>query len=191
MPNPSNAPVEADALRPLAQPIMHAHFPAALKLLLLAMLAAFSVAGITGRALRRPRKDWLLSITTDTSEDPDADWDPHVLRRLFRLRARLGWLMRCDRAEGMALSGQRALAPCPTRVARAPPQRKRARNNPESVAETPRPAAMTHAWNSGRPGVSTRTAVALPYAGSWSRSAIISLKAGRAWQAPIQALMYG
>ncbi len=191
MPHPSNAPSEADAPRPWARAILHAHLPVALKLLLLALLAAFSAAGVPGRALRRPHKDWFLSITTDTSEDPNSDWDPYVLRRLFRRRARLGWLMRCDRAEGMALSGQRAPAPCPTYAARAPPRRKRARNIPEFVAETPRPAAMTHAWNSGRPGVSTRTAVTQPYAGSWSRSAIISLKAGRAWQAPIQALMLG
>jgi hypothetical protein len=189
--HPSNAPSEADAPRPWARAILHAHLPVALKLLLLALLAAFSATGVPGRALRRPHKDWLLSITTDTSEDPDSDWDPYVLRRLFRLRARLGWLMRCDRAEGMALSGQRAPAPCPTCAARAPPQRKRARNHPESVAETPRPAAMTHTWNIGRPGVSTRTAVTQPYAGSLSRSAIISLKAGRAWHAPIQALMLG
>ncbi len=113
------APSEADAPRPWARAILHAQIPAALKLLLLALLAAFSAATAPRRAVRRLQKDWLLSITTDTAEDQD--WDPYVLRRMFRLRARLGWLMRCDRAEGMALSGHRAPVLRPTQAARAPP----------------------------------------------------------------------
>ena len=121
MPHQPTAPDEADALRPLAQAISHAQIPAALKLLLLALLAALSVATFARRPLRRPHQDWLLSITTDTTEDPDSTWDPYVLRRFRRLRARLGWLMRCDRAEGMSLSGHRAPMLRPTQAARAPP----------------------------------------------------------------------
>jgi hypothetical protein len=125
MPHQPAAPDEADALRPLAQSISHAQIPAALKLLLLALLAAFSVATFARHKLcrpsGRPHQDWLLSITTDTTEDSDSAWDPHVLRRFRRLRARLGWLMRCDRGEGMALSGHRAPELRPTRAARAPP----------------------------------------------------------------------
>jgi hypothetical protein len=145
MPNQPAAPSQADALRPLAQSILHARIPAALKLLLLALLAAFQVATVARHPLRRPHKDWLLSLTTDPTEDPESDWDPYVLRRLFRLRARLGWLMRCDRAEGMSLSGHRAPALRPTQAARAPPMPSHAQNHPESVTKTPRPAAMTHA----------------------------------------------
>jgi hypothetical protein len=113
------APSEADAPRPWARAILHAQIPAALKLLLLALLAALSGAAFARHAVRRPHKDWLLSITTDATEDQD--WDPYVLRRVFRLRARLGWLMRCDRAEGMALSGHRAPVLRPAQAARAPP----------------------------------------------------------------------
>ena len=119
MPHQPAAPVQADALRPLAQSISHARIPAALKLLLLALLAALSGAAFARRAVRRPHKDWLLSITTDATEEQD--WDPYVLRRVLRLRARLGWLMRCDRAEGMALSGHRAPVLRPAQAARAPP----------------------------------------------------------------------
>ncbi len=136
------APSEADAPRPWARAILHARIPAALKLLLLALFAALSAA-TTARPLRRPHKDWLLSLTTDTSED--SDWDPYVLRRFLRRRARLGWLMRCDRAEGMALSGHRAPVLRPSQAARGPPTPSRARNHLESVAKTPRPAAMSHA----------------------------------------------
>ena len=138
-------PVEADAPRPLARAILHARIPAALKLLLLALLAAFPKAGSPGRTLRALRKDWLISTTIDLSEDQDSDWDPYVLRRFFRRRARLGWLMRCDRAEGMALSGHRAPVLRPSQAARGPPTPSRARNHLESVAKTPRPAAMSHA----------------------------------------------
>ena len=140
------APSEADAPRPWARAILHAQIPAALKLLLLALFAALSAA-TTARPLRRPHKDWLLSLTTDTTEE--SDWDPYVLRRFLRRRARLGWLMRCDRAEGMSLSGHRAPVLRPTQAARAPPWPPHAQNLPESVAKTPRPAAMTHAQMQG------------------------------------------
>jgi hypothetical protein len=145
MPHPSAAPVEADALRPLAQAITHAHFPAALKLLLLALLAAFSMATGAGRALRRPGRDWYLSSHADSAANPDSAQDPHILRAIRRLRAWLGWILRCDRAEGMALSGQRAQAPCPTRTARAPPWRVTTQIHPESATKTPPLAAPTHA----------------------------------------------
>ncbi len=121
MPHQPAALDEADALRPLAQSISHAQIPAALKLLLLALLAALSVATYARHPLRRPHQDWLLSLTTDTTEDPDSTWDPYVLRRFRRRRARLGWLLRCDRAEGMSLSGHRAPELRPTQAARAPP----------------------------------------------------------------------
>ena len=143
MPHPAAAPVEADALRPLAQAITHAQIPAALKLLLLALLAAFSLAQATGRTLRRPRKDWYFSPEIDT-DDLESAWD---LRRLRRHRAWIGWILRCDRAEGMALSGRRAVPPCPAQAARAPPRPARARFHPESVAGTPCPTATTHAPN--------------------------------------------
>ena len=115
------APSEADAPRPWARAILHARIPAALKLLLLALFATLSAASSTRHTARRPHKDWLLSLTTAPTEDPDSSWDPYVLRQLFRRRARLGWLMRCDRAEGMALSGHRAPKLRPTQAARAPP----------------------------------------------------------------------
>ena len=136
-------PSQADATCPWARAILHARIPAALKLLLLALLAALAGAATARHALRRPHKDWFLSLTVDTAED--SDWDPYVLRRLFRRRARLGWLMRCDRAEGMALSGHRAPVLRPPQAARAPPWLPHARNHLESVAKTPRPAAMSRA----------------------------------------------
>ena len=145
MPNQPAAPSEADALRPWAQSILHARIPAALKLLLLALLSALAMAHAPRHALRRPHKDWLLSLTTATTEDDGSAWDPYVLRRFLRRRARLGWLMRCDRAEGMALSAHRAPVLRPAQAARAPPMGSRARNHLESVVKTPRPAAMTHA----------------------------------------------
>ena len=154
MPYQPAAPDEADDLRPLAQSISHARIPATLKLLLLALLAALSVATFARhplcRPLGRPHTDWLLSCTTDTTEDPDSAWDPHVLRRFRRLRARLGWLMRCDRAEGMSLSGHRAPALRPTQAARAPPAPSSAhpprirRKNPASRGD--------HAWPRAKQG---------------------------------------
>ncbi len=146
MPNSAAAPVEADALRPLARAITHARIPAAMKLLLLALLAALSAAQATRRTLRRPRKDWYPSPELDAAEHPESLWDDRALRKIRRQRAWLGWILRCDRAEGMALSGQRAPVPCPAHIARAPPPWPHAQFHPESVAKTLRPAAMTHAW---------------------------------------------
>ena len=172
MPNQPAAPSEADALRPWAQAILRARIPAALKLLLLALLSALAMAHAPRDALRRPHKDWLLSLTADTTEDEDSAWDPYVLRRFLRLRARLGWLMRCDRAEGMALSGHRAPTLRPTQAARAPPRHPHARFHPESVAKTPRPAAMTHARSVGtypnRPRIPATIAIVASIAGTSS-----------------------
>ncbi len=143
-------PSEADAPRPWARAILHARIPAALKLLLLALFAALSAASSTRHTARRPHKDWLLSLTTDPSEDPDSDWDPYVLRRLVRRRARLGWLMRCHPAEGMSLSGHRAPVLRPPQAARAPPVPPHAQIHLESVAKTPRPAAISRAQSPAR-----------------------------------------
>ncbi len=145
MPHPAAAPIEADAPRLLARAITHAQIPATLKLLLLALLAAFSVAGVTRRALRRPRKDWYPSPELDAAEHPDSLWDDRALRKIRRQRAWIGWILRCAPNEGLSLSGHRAPAPCPAQAARAPPWRIHAPNPPKSVAKTPRPAAMTHA----------------------------------------------
>ena len=141
--------VEADAPRPLARAILHARIPVALKLLLLALLAALSMADAPRRTWHLLRKDWFISATTAADEDPDSGLDWYSLRRFRRRRARLGWLLRCDRAEGMALAGQRAPAPCPAQAARAPPRHKHARNHLESVPKTPLSAAnsRTHFSN--------------------------------------------
>jgi hypothetical protein len=115
------APVEADAPRPWARAILHAQIPAVLKLLLLALLAAFSKASPTARTLRALRQDWLFSTHADLAEDLDSARTPYTLRRLLQLRAMIGWLMRGTRNRGMSLSGHRALVPCPPQSARAPP----------------------------------------------------------------------
>ena len=146
MPHPAAAPVEADSLRLLARAITHARIPATLKLLLLALLAAFSVAGVTRRALRRPRKDWYPSPELDAAEHPDSLWDDRALRKIRRQRAWIGWILRCAPHEGMRPSGHRAPERRPAQAARAPPpQVPYAQSHPESVAKTLRPAAMTHA----------------------------------------------
>ncbi len=121
MPHHAAAPTEADAPRPWARAILHARIPALLKLVLLALLAAFSMADTTGRTLRRLRQDWLFSTHTDLAEDLDSARNPYTLRRLLQLRAELGWLMRGTPNRGMPLSGHRAPAPCPPQAARAPP----------------------------------------------------------------------
>jgi hypothetical protein len=121
MPNQPAATDEADALRPLAQSILHARIPAVLRLLWLALLAAFSMAEVAGQQVPRLRKDWLFSTNTDLGEDLHAAQDPYVLRRLLRLRAEIGWLMRGKPNRGMALSGQLAPVLRPPPAARAPP----------------------------------------------------------------------
>jgi hypothetical protein len=121
MPHQPATPAEADAPRPWARAILHARIPAALKLLLLALLAAFTKADSSGRTMRALRQDWLFSHTTALAEDLDSARNPYTLRRILQLRALIGWLMRGTRNRGMSLSGHRAPAPCPTQAARAPP----------------------------------------------------------------------
>jgi hypothetical protein len=121
MPNQPAAPSDADAPRPWARAILHARIPAALKLLLLALLAAFTKADSSGRTMRALRQDWLFSHTTALAEDLDSARNPYTLRRILQLRALIGWLMRGTRNRGMSLSGHSAPAPCPTQAARAPP----------------------------------------------------------------------
>ncbi len=121
MPYNAAAPSDADAPRPWARAILLARIPALLKLVLLALLSAVSMADTTGRTLRALRKDWLFSTNTNLSEDLDSARHPYTLRRLLQLRAELGWLMRGHPNRGMSLSGHRAPAPCPPQAARAPP----------------------------------------------------------------------
>jgi hypothetical protein len=145
MPTQHAAPSEADAPRPWARAILLARIPSALKLLLLALLAALSKADAPARTLRALRQDWLFSTSTDLTEDLDSAQDPYTLRRLLQLRAEIGWLLRGKPHKGMALSGHPAPVLCPPQTARAPPWGPRTPSHPESVKKTPRPAAMTHA----------------------------------------------
>ena len=139
------APSQADAPRPWARAILHAWIPAPLKLLLLALLAAFSMAEAPRRTLRALRQDWLFSTNTHLNEDLDSVQTPHALRRLLQLRAEIGWLLRGKPNRGMSLSGHRAPVFCAAHPARAPPWPANTLHHLESVTKTPRPAAMTHA----------------------------------------------
>ena len=121
MSHPAAAPSHAGAPTPWERAILHARIPAALKLLLLALLAALPWAAAPRRTLRALRQDWLFSTHADLAEDLDSARTPYTLRRLLQLRAMIGWLMRGTRNRGMSLSGHRALVPCPPQSARAPP----------------------------------------------------------------------
>ena len=121
MPNNPAAPSEADAPRPWARAILHARIPVALKLLLLALLAAFAKASPTARTRHLLRQDWLFSTHADLADDLDSAQNPYTLRRILQLRALIGWLMRGTPNRGMSLSGHRAPVPCPPQSARAPP----------------------------------------------------------------------
>ena len=121
MPHQPATPAEADAPRPWARAILHARIPAALKLLLLALFAAFAKANPTARTLRALRLDWLFSTHADRNDDLDSAGNPFTLRRILQLRALIGWLMRGTRNRGMTLSGNRAPGLCPAQSARAPP----------------------------------------------------------------------
>lgn len=121
MPFAATVPAHASDPRPLARPgESRAHLPALLEALLLALLA--SLLGRRETLLRGlwhlPPESWAANpaTTTDVStlEDP--------LRAQRRLEARIDWLLRCLPGLGMALSGTRALPPCPARAARAPPR---------------------------------------------------------------------
>ncbi len=121
MPQQPAAPSEADAPRPWARAILHARIPAALKLLLLALFGALSMARTTSHPLRALRQDWLFSTHGPLTEDLDSAQDPHALRRLLQLRAEIGWLMRGHPNRGMSPSRHPAPVPRPEQAARAPP----------------------------------------------------------------------
>jgi hypothetical protein len=133
MPHPVAAPLEADALRRLAEAMNRVHFPATLLHLLLALLAILtgnkSVAGqlqaalapAHGRTWRTPQRDWQFSPTGETIDDLAPILHPRALRRLRRQRAWIGWILRGLPARGMRRSGNRAPAPSPACTARAPP----------------------------------------------------------------------
>ena len=114
-------PSEADAPRPWARAILHAHIPALLKILLLALFAAFTTADTTSRALKRLRKDWLFTSNSRLNEDLDSAQDEYALRRIHQLRALIGWLMRGTRNKGMANLANPTPGLCPHQPARAPP----------------------------------------------------------------------
>jgi hypothetical protein len=131
------APSEADAPRPWARAILHARLPAALKLLLLALLSALSMARAPRHALRVPRKDWFVSAHTNPNEDSDSDFDWYEQRRRRRARAELGWLLRGTRNKGMAPSGRRTPVLRPAPPARAPPWRAHNPPSPRIRRENP------------------------------------------------------
>ena len=115
------APSEADAPPPWARAILHAQIPVALKLLLLALFAALSVASTSRRMLRVPRKDWFISAHTNPNDHQESVINWYELRRRRRVRAELGWLLRGTRNKGMANLGNPTPGVCPTQPARAPP----------------------------------------------------------------------
>ncbi|MCX7376957.1 MAG: hypothetical protein NTY94_09495 [Alphaproteobacteria bacterium] len=133
MPLPVAAPLEADALRRLAEAMNRVHFPAPLLQLLLALLAILtgskSVSGqlhaalapAHGRTWRTPQRDWQFSPTGETIDDLAPVLHPRALRRLRRQRAWIGWILRGLPGRGMRRSGNRAPAPVPVCTARAPP----------------------------------------------------------------------
>ena len=121
MTNIAAAPSEADAPRPWARAILHAHIPAALKLVLLALFGLFTIRRTTARTLRALRQDWLFSAHSNLAEDLDHAEDPRVLRLICRLRGLIGWLMRGTRNKGMAPFAPHAPEICPQQAARAPP----------------------------------------------------------------------
>ena len=151
MPQQPAVPSEADAQRPWARAILHARIPVALKLLLLALLAALSKAEAPGHLTRVPRQDWFIATHTNPNDEPDLDIDWYELRRRRRARAEIGWLLRGTRNRGMTLSGHRTPGLRPERMARAPPWRDQARNHPESILKTPPRAAPTRARSTTRP----------------------------------------
>ena len=115
------APSEADAPRPWARAILHAQIPAALKLLLLALLAAFTRGEAARHSLRIPRTDWFISAHTNPNAAPDEEIDWYELRRRRHFRAMLGWILNGTRNKGMRPSGRRAPVLHPAPSARAPP----------------------------------------------------------------------
>ena len=127
MPHPVAAPLEADALRRLAEAMNRVHFPATLLQFLLALLAFLTgnqsaLAPTPGRTWRTPLRDWQFSPTGETIDDLAPVLHPRALRRLRRQRAWIGWILRGRPGRGMRRSGNRAPAPRPLCLARAPPQ---------------------------------------------------------------------
>ena len=121
MPDTAAAPSEADAPRPWARAILHAQIPAALKLLLLALLGALSMAQAPRNLRHLPRKDWFLAAHTNPNEEPEPVQHWRELRVLRRARAEIGWLLRGKPNRGMPLLGHRAPVFPPPPAARAPP----------------------------------------------------------------------
>ena len=126
MPHPVAAPLEADALRRLAEAMNRVHFPATLLQFLLALLAFLTgtksvLAPTSGRTWRTPLRDWHFSPTGETIDDLAPVLHPRALRRLRRQRAWIGWILRGRPGRGMRRSGHRAPEPSPACIARAPP----------------------------------------------------------------------
>ena len=131
MPHPATAPLEADALRRLAEAAKRVHFPAPLLHLLLALLAFLAVnkavlaqrtlAPTSARTWRTPQRDWHFSPNGETIDDLAPVLHPRALRRLRRQRAWIGWILRGRPGRGMRRSGNRAPNPSPACIARAPP----------------------------------------------------------------------
>ncbi|MCX7375691.1 MAG: hypothetical protein NTY94_03010 [Alphaproteobacteria bacterium] len=153
MPHPVAAPLEADALRRLAEAMNRVHFPAPLLQLLLALLAFLSgnkavmaeltLATASARTWRTPLRDWHFSPTGETIDDLASVLHPRALRRLRRQRAWIGWILRGRPGRGMRRSGHRAPAPRPLCTARAPPEAARRPFHHESVFRPPPRAAKT------------------------------------------------
>ena len=127
MPHPVAVPLEADALRRLAEAMKRVHFPATLLHLLLALLALLTgtrpvPVPTPGRTWRTPLRDWQFSPTGETIDDLAPVLHPRALRRLRRQRAWIGWILRGLPGRGLRLSGKRAPELCPLGIARAPPQ---------------------------------------------------------------------
>ena len=126
MTHPVAAPLEADALRRLAEAMNRVHFPATLLHLLLALLAFLTgsksaPAPTPGRTWRTPLRDWQFSPTGETIDDLAPVLHPRALRRLRRQRAWIGWILRGLPGLGLRLSGKRVPELCPVGTARAPP----------------------------------------------------------------------
>ncbi len=130
MPHPVATPNEADALRRLAEAMNRVHFPVPLLHFLLALLAVLTgtksvtpvLVPVLGRTWRTPQRDWHFSPTGETIDDLAPVLHPRALRRLRRQRAWIGWILRGRPGRGMRRSGNRAAAPRPRCIARAPPQ---------------------------------------------------------------------
>lgn len=126
---PANARIASAVLHPVLQALL-------LSLLAIAVLPAFAIslsASLFRRSWAIPAEGW--------DEEWDDDWEdedeyspyhariptlptfgraPHAVSVEYGLLR--DWILRCLPGLGMALSGDRALPPSPTRTARAPPR---------------------------------------------------------------------